>query len=96
VDELKVDRSFVRDLPEDRQNGAIVRAVVELAHSLGLEVLAEGVETRSAMAWLQAVGCEMAQGYLISRPMPAEQFADWVMQEEAASARPAGRLLSVS
>jgi diguanylate cyclase (GGDEF)-like protein len=100
VDELKVDRSFVRDLPEDRQNGAIVRAVVELAHSLGLEVLAEGVETRSAMAWLQAVGCETAQGYLISRPMPAEQFADWVVQEEAAPTppadRPADQLLSVS
>ena len=69
--------------------------MVELAHSLGLEVLAEGVETRPALAWLQAAGCERAQGYLISRPMPAEQFAEWVIREETAAARPAAQRLGV-
>jgi diguanylate cyclase (GGDEF)-like protein len=78
VDELKIDRSFVMGLPESDQDAAIVRSTVDLAHSLGLEVVAEGVETRGALNWLAAQGCERAQGFLISRPMPAEDFALWV------------------
>jgi EAL domain-containing protein (putative c-di-GMP-specific phosphodiesterase class I) len=78
VDELKIDRSFVAGLPESTQDAAIVRSTVDLAHSLGLEVVAEGVETPSALDWLTAQGCERAQGFLISRPMPAEDFAPWV------------------
>ena len=58
VDELKIDRSFVMDLPGNDDDAAIVRASIDLAHNLGLEVLAEGVETQPALEWLQAQGCE--------------------------------------
>lgn len=78
VDELKIDRSFVQELPDNRKDVAIVRATIELAHNLGLTVLAEGVETRPAMSWLASQGCEKAQGFFISRPMPAETFSQWV------------------
>ncbi len=78
VDELKIDQSFVTELPDNRKDVAIVRAMIELAHSLGIEVLAEGVESRPAMSWLANMGCERAQGFLISRPMPAETFSQWV------------------
>ncbi len=83
ADEVKIDRSFIMDLPGNRADVAIVRASVELGHSLGLEVLAEGVETQEALDWLTAQGCERAQGYLIARPMPAESFPAWVKQYKA-------------
>ena len=78
VDELKIDRSFVAELPDNRRDVAIVRATIELAHSLNMTVLAEGVESRPAMRWLTSQGCEKAQGFFISRPMPAETFSQWV------------------
>jgi len=78
VDELKIDKSFVTELPDNRKDVAIVHATIELAHNLGIEVLAEGVESRPAMSWLANMGCERAQGFLISRPMPAETFSQWV------------------
>ena len=77
VDELKIDRSFVMGLPETRADAAIVRATLDLARSLGLKVVAEGVETTAALAWLKTHGCNHAQGYLISRPMPAAEFQNW-------------------
>ncbi len=83
VDELKIDRSFVMELPDNRADAAIVHAAIELGHSLGLEVLAEGIETQDALDWLTAQGCERAQGYLISRPMPAEGFCKWVARYKA-------------
>lgn len=78
VDELKIDRSFVMELPQDRDDAAIVRSTLDLAHRLGLEVVAEGVESAAALDWLAAHGCERAQGFYISRPMPAESFGAWV------------------
>ena len=78
VDELKIDRSFVKELPDNRKDVAIVRATIDLAHNLGMEVIAEGVESRPAMQWLASQGCEKAQGFFISRPMPAETFSQWV------------------
>lgn len=96
VDELKIDRSFVMDLPGNSNDAAIVRASIDLAHNLGLEVLAEGVETRPALEWLQAQGCEQAQGFLISRPMPAEKFIDWVRSYEPEAARGSAVLRIVS
>jgi diguanylate cyclase (GGDEF)-like protein len=102
VDEVKIDRSFVQDLPGNRADVAIVRAAIELAHSLGMEVLAEGVENASAMRWLEAHGCERAQGFHISKPMPAEQFTGWVAaytqanEERLAKGDPGRALLAMS
>lgn len=87
VDELKIDRSFVTNLPDDRDDVAIVGAAINLAHNLGLQVIAEGVETQAGLGWLAANGCEQAQGYLISKPMPAEEFSTWVRTYTAAGLR---------
>jgi len=82
VDELKIDSTFVTQLPDDPQNAAIVKSVIELAHNLGLEVVAEGVETTAALRWLREQGCERAQGFYLSKPMPAELFVNWLRSWE--------------
>lgn len=92
VDELKIDRSFVRDLPGSPDDAAIVRAAIDLAHDLGLSVLAEGVECTAARDWLRGRSCELAQGYLFSKPLPADEFQAWVRGYEQA-ARQAGTAL---
>jgi diguanylate cyclase (GGDEF)-like protein len=71
---LKIDRSFVRDLPEQEHSRTIVTAIVALAHGLGLQVTAEGVETRQQADYLVQQGCDVLQGYVFARPMPAPQF----------------------
>lgn len=78
--ELKIDKSFVLELGRTTESTIIVKAVVGLAHNLGLEVCAEGVETRAAWDILAALGCDVAQGYLISRPVPAEEIPDWTQR----------------
>ncbi|MFP4280665.1 MAG: EAL domain-containing protein, partial [Halochromatium sp.] len=74
VDELKIDQSFVRDLESDHSNVAIVRTIVTLGQSLGLAVIAEGVETETARERLAALGCDRFQGYYFARPLPIEEF----------------------
>lgn len=78
VSELKIDRSFVANMSEDRDLATIVRSTIELGHSLGLKVVAEGVEDRRGFAALRALGCDSAQGYYMSPPLPAEEFQRWV------------------
>lgn len=78
IDELKIDRSFVRGLPDSRQSAAIVGAILVLGRELGMKVVAEGVETKEQLAFLAQRRCEEFQGYLCSRPAPAEPFAQLV------------------
>ncbi len=75
---VKIDRSFVRDLDDDPDDRVLVQAIMRLAHALGIRVVAEGVETDGQQAYLRSVGCEVLQGYLISRPVPAPAFATFV------------------
>ena len=88
VDELKIDKSFVRHLTSATGDDAvIVRSTIELGHNMGLVVVAEGVETTEAWDVLRSLGCDLAQGYLLSRPLPAGEFATWM--ERGAGGSPA-------
>ncbi len=71
---LKIDREFVRNIPEHRGDCAIIEAIVAMAHGLGLMVVAEGVETEAQKAFLKRAGCDVMQGYLGGRPAPAQEF----------------------
>ncbi len=86
VDVLKIDRAFVMDLPANASSGAIVDAIVTLAHGLGLEVVAEGVETPEQLAFLQAHGCDEGQGYYFGKPMPLSEFRLLLDQDRARTA----------
>jgi diguanylate cyclase (GGDEF)-like protein len=83
VDELKIDKSFVMAMERDLDDARIVRSTIELAHNLGLSVVAEGLETAKAWAMLSRLGCDEGQGYYICKPMPQEQFIDWVQSWQA-------------
>ena len=74
IDVLKIDRSFVDGLPQGEQDGQIARAIIAMAHSLNMSVIAEGVETREQLEFLRSHACDEVQGYLLGRPMPAVQF----------------------
>ncbi|WIV97533.1 putative bifunctional diguanylate cyclase/phosphodiesterase [Kinneretia aquatilis] len=78
VHELKIDKSFVMAMESDLGDAKIVRSTIELAHNLGLSVVAEGVESAKAWRLLAALGCDEGQGYFIAKPMPQEQFLDWL------------------
>lgn len=78
VQDLKIDKSFVLHLAEGSDDAVIVKSTIELAHNMGLKVIAEGVENAVSLAWLRALGCDTAQGYFISRPIAALDLEDWL------------------
>ena len=95
IDSLKIDRTFVKDISEDAGDAAIVGASIAMAHSLRLDVVAEGVETVQQLDFLREHGCEHCQGFLFARPMPPEELAEFLQTNEGASpcpppSRPAG------
>ena len=83
IDKLKIDQSFVRDMLDDTNDLAITRAIIGLGHTLGLKVVAEGVEHIEEKQMLAAAGCDELQGYLFSRPLPEDEFARWIKANAA-------------
>ena len=79
IDNIKIDQSFVRDLEIDRANQAILRAIVALGKNLGLNVIAEGIETQLQKNFLAAIGCDQIQGYLLSKPLPMKELVAFVI-----------------
>ncbi|MFG6429976.1 putative bifunctional diguanylate cyclase/phosphodiesterase [Roseateles sp. LYH14W] len=88
VSKLKIDQSFVRELSDDAEDRAIVDAVIRMAGALGLQTLAEGVETEGQLAFLRRQGCQAVQGYLFSRPLPAEAFAQFMLARTSTAPAP--------
>ncbi len=78
VNELKIDQSFIRDMTDNIDDQIIVKSIIDLAHNLGLSVVAEGVETQKIIDQLKRMGCDIAQGYLISKPKPASEFEHFI------------------
>ncbi|TVP88308.1 MAG: EAL domain-containing protein, partial [Pseudomonadaceae bacterium] len=78
LDKIKIDKSFVQDVLVDEDDATIVRAIIQLARSLNMQVIAEGVETREQEAYIIAQGCNEGQGYLYSKPLAAKAFIDWL------------------
>ena len=78
AEELKIDRAFVLHVTTDLADQAIVRSTVNMAHSLGMQVVAEGVEDQAAWNLLETLGCDIAQGYYLSRPVPAQNLERWL------------------
>ena len=95
IDKLKIDRAFVEDLINCADDASIVRAIISLAHSLRLKVVAEGVETTEQLKFLRTLGCDQYQGYHFSPPLPASEFAklvtEWQRAEDGDSAEEAAR-----
>jgi diguanylate cyclase len=78
VHELKIDKTFVMGMARDRGDAVIVRSTIDLAHNMGLGVVAEGVEDEATFEQLRALGCDMAQGYRLSRPLGASEIPVWI------------------
>ena len=87
VRELKIDQSFITNLLTDEQDEVIVRSTIDLGHNLGLEVVAEGVESEAVLARLRSFGCDVAQGYCISRPLTSKRLLSWLATTEHPSQR---------
>lgn len=86
LDELKIDRSFINQVHDSKEDAAIVEAIIALAKALGLKIVAEGVETGSQFSFLRQRGCDEIQGFLFSKPLPKDQFLSFVTQEQAKTA----------
>jgi len=88
IDKLKIDQSFIRDIPQDHSDMEIAATIIAMARNLHLKVLAEGVETEEQLAFLQIHGCDSYQGYLCSRPIPAPALEQWLREREQAKKNP--------
>ena len=88
VDGIKIDKSFVIDMPHDASDAAIVRSTIDLAHNLGLRVVAEGVESHEAWQRLAELGCDLAQGFHVSRPLPADAMGRLLADRRAPALEP--------
>jgi EAL domain-containing protein (putative c-di-GMP-specific phosphodiesterase class I) len=84
IDELKLDRSFIIPMTRDARTLALVSSTIDLAHSLGIRMVAEGVETAGTYTELTRLGCDQAQGYLMSRPVPASELDHWLNDQHGA------------
>ena len=84
LDTLKIDQSFIREVTTDPDNAAITTAIIAMAHSLKLRVVAEGVETEEQLAFLREQGCQAMQGFLYSRPLPAADIVHFIQEKRAA------------
>ncbi len=78
VDAIKIDKLFVSNMEADKKDAAIVRATIELGRSLGLQVIAEGVETEAVLGRLFQLGCDVVQGYYVAPPIPGAELGDWL------------------
>jgi EAL domain-containing protein (putative c-di-GMP-specific phosphodiesterase class I) len=78
IDKIKIDRSFLSEMASDRRAARLVNGIISLAKSLNLTTVAEGVETENQLQMLRRYGCDLAQGYLFSRPLPAAEFASLI------------------
>jgi EAL domain-containing protein (putative c-di-GMP-specific phosphodiesterase class I) len=85
--EVKIDKSFVLEMHRNHDDATIVRSIIDLAHNLGVDVVAEGVETQEVWDQLRVLGCDAAQGYLFSRPLEPDRLARWVRAREGAPRR---------
>ncbi len=94
--EVKIDRSLVTGMMATERSKAIVRTTIELAHSLGFVVVAEGVEDDDTWRWLRALGCDRLQGYVIAKPMPADALEDWLRGWTRASERGSGLVIDLA
>jgi EAL domain-containing protein (putative c-di-GMP-specific phosphodiesterase class I) len=82
---LKIDKSFIDDIPHLQDDMEITATIIAMGHTLGFRVLAEGVETQEQLAFLREKGCDAYQGYLASRPVPAEDFAELLRMQHGQS-----------
>ena len=80
VQDLKIDKSFVLQLADNSDDAVIVKSTIELAHNMGLKVIAEGIENARSLSWLKERHCDVAQGYFISRPLPAADLERWMAE----------------
>ena len=83
VNTVKIDRSFIMDLPGDKENEVLVQAIIAMAHGLRLEVIAEGVETAEQWEFLRNLNCDFVQGYYFGKPMPKEEFEEFLLTQQA-------------